>query len=420
MALAGRPGAVHSGDDALAADGGAGDGFDVALGHQVIPADELRQELGVILHLAQEGHVVRRAGVAHGDAGDGGVLIHADGHIEGTGQALALLGEGFGALGDAHLGHVGLGGGLSGVGGGIIDEEQYLAHRAVDRAGRHGGAGHGIQFSRRHGGLAHKLVQVIGAALHLGQVADIVGCLGVLHLHRGHGAVGVQGHHHGEGAADALGGGAVAVIAQLLDGHHRLLELDIGHVGDVLGGLIDAADHGAAGDGRRRDGVDLAAVLAQVNGIGFARELFIEGGLLRFGAQAGGLAEVGAAHAHAGQRAFAVHAHGHLHRAAKARDGAHRHIAHGVAVGVDALEYLGFTLGRDLLKIGSRRKQFLADGHGLFGLLSGDAVLCAVVRRAKGQGGHQRDDGQHDPCGQFLTHCIFLQAMPLPLGEEGD
>ena len=420
-ALALVPSLVDGADDALAADGRAGDGVHGRGVQAAGGADELRQEGVVVLHLAQEGGVLRGAGVAHLDAGDGGVLIHGDGHIEVAGQALALGGPGLRARGDGHVHFLGSVRQLGLIGRAIVDVEQQQVHRVVDGGGSDGGAGHLVDVAVQHqarAALAHVLA-VEFFFLRTRAVAAGLVEVGVADDDIGDGAVhDLSLHVHG--AAEALLAGGVAVAAQLLHQHHGLLELDARLFGDILGGVVHAAHHGAGGDGGRGDGVHLAAVLDQIHGINHARELLIEGGLLRLGAQAGGLAEIGAAHADARDGALVVHAHGDFHRAAKARHRAHGNIAHGRAVGIQALIHFGFILRRQQLEISRRGQQFLAHGHGLFGLLGGNAVLGAVVRRAEGQGGHQRDDGQHDPCGQFLTHCIFLQAIPLPFGKEGD
>ena len=65
-------------------------------------------------------------------------------------------------------------------------------------------------------------------------------------------------------------------------------------------------------------------------------------------------------------------------------------------------------------------QQFLPHSHGLFGLLRGNTVLRAVIGEGQRKRRHQSNDRQHDPCGQFLIHSLFLQAGLLPLRKAPD
>ena len=145
--------------------------------------------------------------------------------------------------------------------------------------------------------------------------------------------------------------------------------------------------HDRAGSHRRGGhGIDFAAVLLQIYGIGFSRELIVEGGLLRLCAEAGGFAEVGSADAYARDLSVGVGADRDFYLAPEALDRGDADVPDIPAfcfTDVKRVQGSGFSLLKRL-RVGQQR---FARGFGFLRGTPGNGILCHLIGAAEAHGG---------------------------------
>ena len=263
---------VHSVQDRIGGDGGAGNGVDIAVRERQGLTHKLVGERG-FLRLGAQAIGFGKLIVTDFDALDGQAVIQGQRYGHGACEALRIGRPGAVAIGGGSHGgghrrgvvrlRFGLGGrrgqGLRLVGGivgrSLIDRVDAVQH-GIGGHGRAADAVHSAVLKRQ--GLADELLLERGLQ-RLRAIALGLGKLIVADLDALDGQVVIQGQSHHHGAAEALEGRAPGAVLIELGGGRFLLGGSSS--GDLAGQLsvdgVDGVDHGGGGDGRAGDGVDV-------------------------------------------------------------------------------------------------------------------------------------------------------------------
>ena len=373
---------VDRSQHSIAGDGRTGNGIHtLAVYQRTGLADELAVE-GFFLRLGAVAGGLGKVLVADDDLGDHAVVIQLQFHIHIAGKALA--------------------GGVVAVAAHFVDGHSRLdaearqradgGARFVDaadnRAGRDGRSGDSVDFALILGQVDRQLLAgklaVEGFFLGLGAKAGGLFEVGAAHVDAVEQALVVRGHGNFHRAGET--------------GHGDSLD-----IADFLAVFVHANIHGV-----KLAGSDMTALADKLRGKGSV--------FLGLEAKAGGLGKISVlADLCFGDYAVFIRGDVHLNRAGKAARLGRGSACLAAELVIRLVESVHDRSGRDgsaadcidafhLIEGFGFGQQILAHGHGLFRFNGGNAVLRAVMGEGQRQGGHHRDDRQHDPCGQCFLH----------------